>query len=216
MGSDDIVDDADAAPSAIEMERLWRCEIRESLPGLTVGELKDLCRDNSLRVGGNKTELQSRLGDWLALQDDLYNGVPVPRTDADDADGEVVEAFGLTAHAEYRDEPRDPADKRPQVERDMVVLLAAQQRELDDLNGDFMRRGTLLRLPPISATLKTGVRTDPPQPRRQLNGAWLNKKGHLAQYIGCQGPSRRRARSCVRSFRCTSAMTAKALGRATC
>ena len=80
----------------------------------------------------------------------LYSGVPAPPTDADD-DSKVVEVFGLTAHAEYRCEPRDPADKRPKVERGMVVFLAAQQRELDDLNGDFIRRCTLLRLPPISA-----------------------------------------------------------------
>jgi hypothetical protein len=47
---------------------------------------------------------------------------------------------------------------------------------------------TLLRLPPISATLKTTVRADPPPPRRQLNAAWLDKKGRLAQYIGMPGP----------------------------
>jgi hypothetical protein len=193
VGSDDIVDDADAAPSGIEMERLWRCEIRESLAGLSVSELRDLCRDNSLRVGGNKTELQSRLGDWLALQDDLYDGVPAPSADVDDEAGEVVEAFGMTAHAQHRYPPRDPADKRPQLERDMVILLAAQQRELDDLHADHAMRCTLLRLPPISATLKTAVRADPPQPRRQLNAAWLNKKGHLAQYIGLPGPF---ARTC--------------------
>ena len=190
VGSDDIVDDADAAPSAVEMERLWRCEIRESLPGLSVGELKELCRDNSLRVGGNKMELQSRLGDSLALQDDLYDGVPAPSGDVDDEDGEVVEAFGMTAHAQHHYPPRDPADKRPQVERDMVVLLAAQQRELDDLHADHATRCTLLRLPPISATLTTAVRADPPQ----LNAAWLNKKGHLAQYIGLPGPFARTCR----------------------
>ena len=193
VGSDDILDDADAAPSGIEMERLWRCEIRESLAGLSVGELKDLCRDNSLRVGGNKTQLQSRLGDWLALQDDLYDGVPAPSADVDDEAGEVVEAFGMTAHAQHRYPPRDPADKRTQLERDMVILLAAQQRELDDLHADHAIRCTLLRLPPISATLKTAVRADAPQPRRQLNAAWLNKKGHLAQYIGLPGPF---ARTC--------------------
>jgi hypothetical protein len=75
----------------------------------------------------------------------------------------------------------------------MVILLAAQQRELDDLHADHAMRCTLLRLPPISATLKTAVRADPPQPRRQLNAAWLNKKGHLAQYIGLPGPF---ARTC--------------------
>ena len=99
----------------------------------------------------------------------------------------------MTAHAQHRYPPRDPADKRPQLERDMVILLATQQRELDDLYTDHAIRCTLLRLPPISAALKTAVRADPPQPRRQLNAAWLNKKGHLAQYIGLPGPF---ARTC--------------------
>ena len=190
--ADDVFDDIAAVPSAAEMERLWRCDVRESLPTLTATELKELCRDNSLPVGGNKQKLRARLGDWLALQDELFSDVPAPSTDVanDDADddGEVVEAFGITAHGQHRYEPRDLADKRPQVERDMVILQAAQQRELDDLKKDFAKRCTLLHLPPISATLTATVRTDAPQPRRQLNGAWLNKKGRLAQYIGLPGP----------------------------
>jgi hypothetical protein len=104
----------------------------------------------TVRVGGNNTE---RLGDWLVLHR-LVRRRPSCFSDVDDEDGEVVEAFGMKAHAQHRYPPRDPADKRrPQLERDMVVLLAAQQRERDD---DHATRCTLLRLLQIFSDTEDG------------------------------------------------------------
>lgn len=95
--------------------------------------------------------------------------------------------FGIEAHAQHRYE-RDPADKRPQVDRDVARLGEAQQRELDTLESEFDIRCQFLQLRGGGAAVNAFVRADVPQPRRQLSGAGLNKKGHLATYIGLPGP----------------------------
>ena len=189
-GTDDVPDDD--APSAVELERAFRADIRARLSTLTVPELKQLCRDNHLRLGGNRAVLLARVGDWLATQDLLFSDDKrgaAPAIDPGDQGCLEVETFGINAASQYRDD-RDPADKRPQAERDVARLLEAQQRELDTLKSAFDHRCTrwLLLLPGGPATVTAAARADVPRPRRQLSSEWLNKKGHLAEYIGLPGP----------------------------
>ena len=146
-GTDDVPDDD--APSAVELERAFRADIRARLSTLTVPELKELCRDNHLRLGGNRAVLLARVGDWLATQDLLYSDDKrgaAPAIDPGDQGCLEVETFGINAASQYRDD-RDPADKRPQAERDVARLLEAQQRGLDTLKSAFDHRCTRWLLP---------------------------------------------------------------------
>ncbi len=124
------------------------------LPGLTVGELKEMCRDNSLRVGATRRSCTAGWATgWLCKSIcTTASLVLVPMSTMKTAKWSRRSALPPTR--QHRDPPRDPANKRPQVERDIFVLLAAQQRELGDL---ALHSGSHVRITPCRTASGTST-----------------------------------------------------------